>query len=66
VTVTTAAVAARVPSYSATGALTGSWLGSTIGLRPTLWTATAGAVLGVAWLIPSPVPRIRSLDLPET
>jgi MFS family permease len=48
------------------GALAGGWLGSTLGLRPTLWIAAAGAVLGVAWLIPSPVPRIRSLDLPET
>jgi MFS family permease len=47
------------------GALTGGWLGSTLGLRPTLWIATAGAVLCVTWLVPSPIPRMRSLDLPE-
>jgi MFS family permease len=29
------------------GALLGGFLGSAIGLRPTLWIATAGAVLGV-------------------
>lgn len=34
-----------------------------IGLRPTLWIATAGALAGVLWLLPSPVLRLR--DLPE-
>lgn len=43
------------------GALAGGVLGSTIGLRPTLWLATAGALLGVLWLLPSPVPRLRVL-----
>jgi MFS family permease len=41
------------------GALTGGLLGSTIGLRPTLWAATVGGVLSVLWLIPSPIPRMR-------
>jgi MFS family permease len=45
------------------GALAGGLLGSTIGLRPTLWIATAGGVLSVLWLLPSPVPRLR--ELPE-
>ncbi|MFJ9566012.1 MFS transporter [Streptomyces fuscichromogenes] len=36
------------------GALAGGTLGSTIGLRPTLWIATLGALLGLAWLLPSP------------
>jgi MFS family permease len=46
------------------GSLTGGALGAWIGLRPTLWIATAAAILGVLWLLPSPVPRLR--DLPET
>ncbi|MFF7436858.1 MFS transporter [Streptomyces sp. NPDC008122] len=43
------------------GALVGGLLGTAIGLRPTLWIATAGAVLAVLWLLPSPVPRMREL-----
>jgi MFS family permease len=43
------------------GALVGGLLGSTLGLRPTLWIATAGGVLCVLWLIPSPVPGLREL-----
>jgi MFS family permease len=43
------------------GALLGGFLGSAIGLRPTLWLATAGAVLGVLWLLFSPVPGLREL-----
>jgi MFS family permease len=43
------------------GALLGGFLGSAIGLRPTLWIATAGAVLGVVWLLFSPVPGLREL-----
>jgi MFS family permease len=35
------------------GALAGGSLGSTIGLRPTLWIATTGALLGLAWVLPS-------------
>jgi MFS family permease len=45
------------------GGLVGGWLGSTIGLRATLWVATLGALLGVLFLLPSPLPRMR--DLPE-
>jgi MFS family permease len=41
------------------GALLGGALGSAIGLRPTLWLATAGALLGVVWLVFSPLPRLR-------
>jgi len=38
-------------------------LGSTIGLRPTLWIATVGALGGMFFLLPSP---IRSLhDVPD-
>lgn len=45
------------------GALVGGALGSWIGLRPTLWIASVGALAGVLWLLPSPIPRLR--DLPE-
>lgn len=43
------------------GALAGGWLGAGIGLRPTLWIVTGGALAGVLWLLPSPVLRIRVL-----
>src|SRR5262249_1577753 len=43
------------------GALAGGALGSAIGVRPTLWIATAGALLGALWVIGSPVLRIRTL-----
>src|SRR5919106_4201863 len=45
------------------GALIGGALGSAIGLRPTLWIATVGAIAGALWLLPSPVPGLR--ELPE-
>ena len=41
------------------GALVGGTLGTLIGLRPTLWIATAGGVAGFLWLLPSPLPRFR-------
>jgi MFS family permease len=46
------------------GSLVGGALGSTIGLRPTLWIGTVGALAGVLFVLPSPIPRLR--DLPET
>lgn len=45
------------------GALFGGTVGSAIGIRPTLWIATAAALAGALWLVPSPVPRLR--ELPE-
>jgi MFS family permease len=45
------------------GSLAGGALGAWIGLRPTLWIATLGALLGVLWLLPSPLPRLK--ELPE-
>lgn len=47
------------------GSLAGGILGTSLGVRPTLWIATTGAVLCVLWLLPSPVPRIRELPAPE-
>ena len=46
------------------GALAGGLLGAAIGVRETLWIATVGAILGVLWLLPSPIMRMR--ELPET
>jgi MFS family permease len=43
------------------GALAGGTLGSTLGLRPTLWIATVASLVGVLWLLPSPIPRLRTL-----
>ncbi len=45
------------------GALAGGALGTWIGLRPTLWIATGGALAGILWLLPSPILRLR--ELPE-
>jgi predicted MFS family arabinose efflux permease len=38
-------------------------LGSTIGLRPTLWIATVGALAGMLWLLPSPIRTLQ--DVPD-
>ena len=47
------------------GALAGGALGTWIGLRPTLWIATAGALAGFLWLLPSPILGLRELPEPE-
>ncbi|MFD4316229.1 MFS transporter [Streptomyces sp. NPDC058548] len=47
------------------GALVGGFLGTVIGLRPTLWIATVGAVVAVLWVLPSPLPRMRELPSPK-
>lgn len=41
------------------GALAAGLVASVIGVRPTLWLAAGGAVLGVVWLLPAPLPRFR-------
>jgi MFS family permease len=43
------------------GALVGGTLGGTLGLRPTMWIASIGGLLGVLWLLPSPLPHMRTL-----
>jgi MFS family permease len=45
------------------GTSIGGLLGATIGLRPTLWIATVGALAGLAWIIPSPIMSLH--DVPE-
>jgi MFS family permease len=44
------------------GSLAGGFLGSAIGIRPTLWIATVGAIAGFLWLLPSPLPRMKTLE----
>ncbi|SCE65596.1 Predicted arabinose efflux permease, MFS family [Micromonospora coriariae] len=44
------------------GALTGGALGTWLGLRPTLWIAAIGGTMCVLWLLPSPIPAVRSLE----
>ncbi|WP_051835767.1 MFS transporter [Streptomyces sp. NRRL WC-3549] len=48
------------------GAVTGGLLATLVGLRPTLLVAALGGALSVFWLLPSPVPRIRSLASSDT
>ncbi len=43
------------------GAVVGGLLATHIGLRPTLVIAAVGGTLSVLWLLPSPIPRVRSL-----
>jgi MFS family permease len=45
------------------GTTLGGVLGSTIGLRPTLWIATVGPLVGLLWLLPSPVMSLH--EVPE-
>jgi MFS family permease len=44
------------------GALLGGILGTELGLRPALWIAVTGGVLGSLLLFPSPLPRFRMPD----
>jgi predicted MFS family arabinose efflux permease len=46
------------------GALAGGLLAAAIGLQATMWVTAVGALAGVLWLLPSPMPRLR--DLPRT
>ena len=45
------------------GTALGGVLGTVLGLRPTLWIATVGALSGMLFLLPSPIRRLR--DVPE-
>ena len=42
------------------GALSAGALGTLIGLRPTLWIATAGGLLAISWTLPTPIRRLRA------
>jgi MFS family permease len=41
------------------GALLGGALGTVLGLHTTIWIGVLGALLGVFWLLFSPIPRLR-------
>jgi predicted MFS family arabinose efflux permease len=45
------------------GTALGGVLGSTLGLRPTLWIATVGALAGLFFLVPSPIRTLH--DVPD-
>ena len=45
------------------GSALGGALGATIGVRPTLWIGTVGALSGLLFLLPSPIRSLR--DVPE-
>lgn len=45
------------------GGLLGGVLGSTIGLRPTLWVCGAGQVAATLWVITSPLVRMREVPV---
>jgi predicted MFS family arabinose efflux permease len=68
-TVTPDAVRSRISGAYSTinygirplGALLGGALGAWLGLRPTLVLAAVGGALSVLWLLPSPIPAVRSL-----
>jgi MFS family permease len=44
------------------GALAGGLFAGAIGLRPTMWIASAGALAGVLWLLPSGIARVRRVS----
>jgi MFS family permease len=46
------------------GALAGGWLGTVLGLRPTLVIAGIGGSLAALWLLMSPIRRTAALDEP--
>ncbi|HEX8629121.1 MAG TPA: MFS transporter [Catenuloplanes sp.] len=48
------------------GALLGGTCGTLLGVRPTLWIAAVGAVLGILWVLPSPVRTLRELPDQDT
>jgi MFS family permease len=43
------------------GAVIGGLLGTAIGVHAALWVGAVGACLGVLFLVPSPIPKIREL-----
>ncbi|HSC20738.1 MAG TPA: MFS transporter [Solirubrobacterales bacterium] len=43
------------------GALAGGLLAAAVGLQTTMWVTAIGALAGVLWLLPSPMPRLREL-----
>ncbi|MEU4236168.1 MFS transporter [Actinoplanes sp. NPDC026619] len=48
------------------GAMLGGTLGAALGVRPALWIATVGALLGVVWVIFSPVRTMHELPAADS
>jgi MFS family permease len=48
------------------GTTLGGILGTVIGVRSTLWIATVGALLGLAWLLPSPIRGLHDVPAEAT
>lgn len=46
------------------GGFLGGALGSTIGIRSTLWVAAVGQALAFLWLLPSPIPSMHEMPEP--
>lgn len=44
------------------GALGGGLLAGAVGLRPTIWVASVGAIAGVLWLLPSGIAGVRRVS----
>ena len=58
--------ASRAPSCLSTtcgplGTTLGGILGTIIGVRPTLWIASIEALIGLAWLLPSPIRNTKDI-----
>ncbi len=53
-----------VSGVSPVGALLGGLIGTEIGLRPTMWVAAAGEFAAAAWLLASPMRKLR--DFPDS
>ncbi|MGX7675092.1 MFS transporter [Plantactinospora sp. DSM 117369] len=47
------------------GAALGGNLGAVLGVRPTLWIATVGALAGLLWVLPTAIPKLRHLPEPD-
>jgi predicted MFS family arabinose efflux permease len=47
------------------GSLAGGVLGSTIGLRSTLWVAAIGGLVSIAWLTARPVLELKEIPTTE-
>lgn len=43
------------------GGIVGGALGTSLGLRPTIWLTSAGLLLSALWLVLSPIRRARDL-----
>ena len=55
-----------VASVGPAGLLLGGYLGQSIGMRPTLLIGAMGSLLGVIWLLLSPVRTMRALAISDT